>query len=47
MPAICWIITSERACGFTGITSDRPVEVMVVHDRNSSSNHVRWPPSTP
>jgi hypothetical protein len=40
-PSTCSIITADRACGATGTTSDRPVDVRVVNDRNNSSNHVR------
>lgn len=32
-PRTCSIITKERACGSTGVMSDRPVEVNVVKDR--------------
>ncbi len=42
MPPICWIITTARATGFTGTTSDSPVLVIVVVDRNISSTQVRW-----
>ena len=41
MPAVCWSMTRERACGVTGMMSDSPVEVIVVQDRKSSSNQVR------
>ena len=41
IPAICWSMTRERAWGVMGRMSDNPVDVIVVQDRNNSSNHVR------
>ncbi len=37
-PSTCSIMTNERACGWTGVTSESPVDVSVVNDRHSSSN---------
>ncbi len=32
-PRTCSIMTNDRACAWTGTTSDRPVDVSVVNDR--------------